>query len=79
MSTDNELYAMKLHITKISNKANSTRGILQRNLRQCSTDVKALAYVTYVRPIIEYASVVWSPHTQALNACSYIKHQCFAI
>jgi len=57
----------KEHITKISNKANSTRGFLQRNLRQCSIDVKSLAYVTYVRPIVEYASVVWSPHTQALK------------
>ena len=57
----------KEHITKIINKANSTRGFLQRNLRQCSINVKSLAYVTYVRPIVEYASVVWSPHTQALK------------
>ena len=57
----------KEHITKITNKANSTRGFLQRNLRQCSISVKSLAYVTYVRPIVEYASVVWSPHTQALK------------
>jgi len=57
----------KEHITKIINKANSTRGFLQRNIRQCSIHVKLLAYVTYVRPIVEYASVVWSPHTQALK------------
>ena len=53
---------------KISNKANSTRGFLQRNLRQCSINVRSLAYVTYVRPIVEYASVFWSPHTQALKS-----------
>ena len=57
----------KEHITKIINKANSTHGFLQRNLQQCSINVKSLAYVTYVRPIVEYASVVWSPHTQALK------------
>ena len=66
---------------------------MQRNLQQCSIDVKSLAYVTwvffsssavayqpqkdpaitagnatYVRPIVEYASVVWSPHTQVLKS-----------
>jgi len=50
----------KEHITKITNKANSTHGFLQRNLWQCSIDVNSLAYC-------EYASVVWSPHTQALK------------
>ena len=58
----------KEHIAKISNKANSTHGFLQRNLRQCPIDVKSLAYITYVRPIIEYASVVLSPHTQTLRS-----------
>ena len=53
----------KEHITKIINKANSTHGFLQRNLQQCSINVKSLAYVTYVRPIVEYDSVVWSPHS----------------
>ena len=55
----------KDHITKITNKANSTREFLQCNLRQCSTNVKSFAYITYVRPIIEYALVVWFPHTQS--------------
>ena len=40
----------------------------QRNLKNCSTQIKSRAYSyvanTYVRPIIEYASVVWSPYTQ---------------
>ena len=63
--TITENLSWKKHITRITNKANSTRGFLQRNLRQCSPDVKSLAYVTYVRPVVEYASVVWSPHVQA--------------
>ena len=33
-----------------------------------NVNVKSRAYVTYVRPIVEYASVVWSPHTQALKS-----------
>ena len=56
------LSAMPIQKHGFINKANSTRGFLQRNLRQCSINVKSLAYVTYVRPIVEYASVVWSCH-----------------
>ena len=36
---------------------------LQRNLKKCSSSIKSLAYFTYVRPILEYASIVWAPHT----------------
>jgi len=53
------------HIINICNKANSARAFLQRNLRNCSPSVKSLAYNTYVKPIVEYASVVWSPYTKA--------------
>jgi len=50
------------HITNFTNKANSTRAFLQRNLNQCQQSVKSARYITYVRPILEYASTVWSPH-----------------
>ena len=50
------------HITKITSKANSTRAFLQRNLSQCQRSVKCACYNTYVRPTLEYASSVWSPH-----------------
>jgi len=53
------------HITQICSKANSVLAFLRRNLRQCSTAVKSLAYFTYVQPIVEYASTVWSPHIKA--------------
>ena len=49
----------------ISATKNSTHAFLQRNLRKCSSTIKSLAYNTYVRPIVEYASVVWSPYTKA--------------
>ena len=49
------------HIGTISRKANAVHGFLQRNLRKCSTSIKSLTYFTYVRPILEYASVVWAP------------------
>ena len=51
------------HITKITNKANDTElSYIQRNLRQCQRSVKSACYNTYVRPILEYASSVWSPY-----------------
>ena len=53
------------HIDIITCKANSILAFLQRNLSQCSLRVKSLAYFTYVRPVLEYASVVWSPFTQS--------------
>ena len=34
-------------------------------LSYCSRDLKVKCYQTYIRPIIEYAAVVWSPHTQS--------------
>ena len=37
--------------------------ILQRNLPSCNRSVKARAYLSLVRPIVEYATVAWSPHT----------------
>ena len=51
------------HIANIVSKAHSVCGFLQRNLRQCSSSVKAKAYFASVRPTVEYASVIWSPYT----------------
>ena len=48
----------------ISCKTSAVFGFLQRNLRQCSSSIKSLAYLTYVRPILEYASTVWAPYTK---------------
>ena len=50
------------HINNITNKANSMRAFLQRNLNQSHQSVKSTCYITYVRPILEYASTVWFPH-----------------
>jgi len=61
------------HIDNITSKANSVCAFLQRNLRQCSRQVNTLAYFTYVRPILEYASIVWSPHTKANLRCLGVK------
>lgn len=51
-----------LHINKIIGKAYSRVGILFKGF--ASRDVRVLkqAYLTYVRPVLEYASSVWSPY-----------------
>ena len=49
------------HVSKISGKASRTLNFLNRNLSNCSTQVKAVAYLAMVRPQLEYASVVWDP------------------
>ena len=52
----------KDHINSIAAKATNTRLFLQRNLAHCFKEVKAQCYKTFIRPILEYASTVWSPH-----------------
>ena len=51
------------HVTKISNEASRTLGLLKRTLPTCSQNVKSIAYKMLVRPQLEYASEVWSPYT----------------
>ena len=53
------------HINKRALKANNIRAFIQRNLHACPRDINARCYSTLVRPIVEYSSVVWDPHTQA--------------
>ena len=49
------------HINAITAKANKTLGFLKRNVKISSQNIKEIAYKTYVRPILEYASSVWDP------------------
>ena len=51
------------HIGQVCRKANSARAFLQRNISKCPTKTKALCYTTLVRPIMEYGSIIWDPHT----------------
>ena len=54
------------HIDIIYKKANTSLSFIRHNTYFCSRSVKLDAYKTYVLPIMEYASFVWSPHT-AIN------------
>ena len=55
------------HISNICTKANRSLGFLRRTLSSCPQNVKEAAYNGMVRPILEYGSSVWDPHTDKLQ------------
>ncbi len=48
----------------MTSKANRTLGFLQRNLQVDSPQLKTTAYKALVRPLMEYAPTVGSPHSK---------------
>ena len=59
------------HVNSVVMKGNRTLGFLRRNLKQCTTPVKAATYTTIVRPAVEYASKVWDPYyTERTPGCT---------
>ena len=58
-----ESLSWNAHIASTAKKASNSLAFLRRNLTSCPPDVKAQSYKTLVRPILEYASTVWDPHT----------------
>lgn len=55
------------HVSEVTNKANRILGMLKRNLNFCNKDVKETAYLSCVRPILEYAGTVWDPNCKTLE------------
>ena len=51
------------HVTFIAKKAYRQLGYLRRTLGHSTTEIKLLAYRTFIRPILEYASAAWDPWT----------------
>jgi hypothetical protein len=47
------------HVHEVTNKANKLLGMLRRNLYFCAKDVRETAYPSLVRPILEYAGIVY--------------------
>ena len=55
------------HVSEISSKATKTLGFLRRNLAFAPRSTKEVAYKTLVRPKLEYAAPIWSPHWKLQN------------
>ena len=53
------------HIETICKKANGALAFLKHNLYSCNQQIRNQAYMLYIRPILEYASIVWAPYTKS--------------
>ena len=66
--------AFNTHVDAIVKEANSTRAFLAGNIPRCS---RKMAYATCIRPIEEYASPVWDPHTKRnTNNIEMVQRSC---
>ena len=64
------------HLIKISKKANSTLAFLKRNLRHCPEPHRRTAYISLVRSVLEYGSIVWDPYyVKGINRIETIQRQ----
>ena len=69
--------AFNTHVEAIVKKAKSTCAFLAINIPQCSRKVMQMAYTTYIRPTVEYASPVWDPHTKRnTNKVKMVQRRC---
>ena len=50
------------HIQFITAKANSTLGLLRRNVHHCPEKLREQAFISLVRSRLEYSSTVWDPY-----------------
>lgn len=50
------------HINVILASANRSLGLLKHNLKHAPSHLRKLAYITLIRPKIEYACAIWDPY-----------------
>ena len=62
INVDNKLN-FNNHISVIVHKAHMRASLILRAFVSSDRDLLTKAYITYVRPILEYCTPVWSPHT----------------
>ena len=54
------------HIHLKVNKATKLLNFIKRTFYKCTKEVKETAYFTLVRPVLEYAAIIWDPYQQYL-------------
>lgn len=55
------------HINQITSNTNRNLNFVRRNLYSCTKQIKQTAYMSLVRPLVEYSSSVWDPHQSDLT------------
>ena len=50
------------HVDTLVNKANKVMGLLKRTVGSKNREIFSVLYRSLVRPLLEYASPVWSPY-----------------
>ena len=64
------------HVNKVCKKANMKLGFLRRNLASCPKPTRETCYKMIVRPILDYCSSVWDPHTkQSINKLEQVQRR----
>lgn len=64
------------HTDTVTKKANSTLAFLRRNISAFPVKAKEKAYMTYVKPSLEYAASIWDPHIQRnINAVERVQRR----
>nr|CAD2205225.1 unnamed protein product [Meloidogyne enterolobii] len=58
--------SFEAHLTKIIKKAYHRSILVLNNINSSNPKIFSLAFKSYVRPILEYASIIWSPKTKKL-------------
>ena len=54
----------KKHILTVTNSCKRTMGVIRRNFKACSVDVKSRLYQSLIQPKLTYGSAAWYPSTK---------------
>ena len=58
-------YSLSLHILTVAAKGQSKLAFLNRNLKGCPKKLRDTAYISLIRPTLEYSCSVWHPHKKS--------------
>ena len=61
---DNKLDWNK-HISTVAARGQSKLAFLNRNLKGCPKKLRDTAYISLIRPALEYSCSVWHPHKKS--------------
>ena len=63
---DNKLDWNK-HISTVAARGQSKLAFLNRNLKGCPKKLRDTAYISLIRPALEYSCSVWHPHKKVIT------------